>query len=143
MRVDKRVTGAVLVLLAVAGCGGSSTPKLTKAEFVVKANKICALGNAKLRRVEAGLGAQPSSEQISSFATNTYIPSIQDQINEVRALGTVESEEATITHMLDVAQEELDKVKAEPELLAKQPPPFSGFASIAHPYGLTLCAPGS
>jgi hypothetical protein len=122
----------VAVILAVglvaAGCGSSndnsstSTAGLTKAEFVAQANAICDKGNKQ----DAGVAG------------------IQSQIDQVRALGAPSGDEATVTNMLDVAQADLDKVKANPALLnSSKANPFGDFAALAHPYGLTSCAPNS
>jgi hypothetical protein len=41
--------------------------------------------------------------------------------------------------MLDVAQTDLNQVKSDPEMLDEKT--FTNFAKLAHPYGLTACAP--
>jgi hypothetical protein len=128
--------------LAPAGCGSSSNnTALSKPEFVVKANAICAEGNNKVESVEKSLGSKPSPAQLSTFVTGTLVPSIQGQIDGVRALAAPSGGQTTITHMLDVAQEDLNKAKSDPALLASGQNPFASFAALAHRYGLTECAP--
>jgi hypothetical protein len=115
------------VAVAAAGCGSSSnstssstsTAALTKAAFLVKANAICAVGNK----------AKPS------------VTNIQAQIDGIRALGAPSGDETTVTNMLDIAQADLNKVKSNPALLNSNV--FGNFAALAHPYGLTQCAPDS
>ena len=43
--------------------------------------------------------------------------------------------------MLNLAQADLNKIKANPtSLLTSKTNPFTNFANIAHPYGLKACA---
>ena len=147
-----RLTGAaiaatLIVGLAAAGCGSSSkstsstaTTAITKAEFLTKANAICTLGNAQINAAGAKLGKNPSQAQITAFAKSTDVPSIQIQINAIRALGAPSGDQATVTNMLNLAQADLNKVKSNPALLAGNTSPFADFAKIAHPYGLRACA---
>jgi hypothetical protein len=120
------LVASLAVALAAAGCGGdnsdsTSTATITKTEFVAKANAVCAAGNK----------AKPS------------VANIQGQIDSVRALGAPSGDEATVTKMLDTAQADLDTVKGNPALLNGKSDPFKDFAALAHPYGLTQCAPDS
>jgi hypothetical protein len=138
--------------LLVAGCGSSKSstastpakPALTKATFLAQANAICEEGNQKLAAaqqvLEKTVGAKaPNEAQITAYATAVFIPSIQGQIEKIRALGAPAGEEATLTHMLGVAQADLNQVKSKPSVLVSGRP-FASFAKLAHPYGLTACA---
>jgi ABC-type Fe3+-hydroxamate transport system substrate-binding protein len=125
------LAATLAIALVAAGCGSSSdsnstssstsSAALTKAEFLVKANAICAAGN----KVKAS------------------VASIQAQIDGVRALGAPSGDESTVKNMLDIAQADLDKVKSNPALLNGGGDTFGDFAALAHPYGLTQCAPDS
>lgn len=138
------LASVLLVAALVAGCGGSSKPKVTKADFVAKANAVCAAGNARLEKAPHPNTEHPSPAQIAAFVNAAFVPNIQYQINSIRALAPPTGEEAKVTHMLDVAQEGLDKVKANPQSLATPGEhPFGEFASLAHSYGLTQCASNS
>jgi hypothetical protein len=134
------VAAMLVVAVGAAGCGSSSKPALTKAQLLAKGNAICTEGNNKLTGAQKTLGENPSKAQITTYVTGTFVPSIQGQIDAIRALGAPSGEEATVTHMLDVAQEDLNKVKSNPLLLASGPGTFANFAALAHPYGLTECA---
>jgi hypothetical protein len=153
MKATRPIGGAIMPLalagvlvagLAAAGCGSSSPakPALSKPQFLAQANAICAEGNKKTEAAEKALGGKPSPAQVSSFVTGTLVPSVQSQIDGVRALAAPSGEQATVTHMLDVAQEDLNKAKSDPAALASGNP-FESFAGLAHPYGLTECAPTS
>jgi hypothetical protein len=142
------LAAAVLIGLGAAGCGGNAgsttddppTATLTKAEFRAKANAICKLANRKQNaaaRKEYG-NNPPTTAQIMSFARNTAIPGIRDQIEALRTLGSPSS---AVTRMLNLAERALDRVKRDPALLAGESDPFAEFKRLAHAYGLTACAP--
>lgn len=131
---------AAIATIGIAGCGGSSKPKLSKAQFLTQANAICKSGNAKQNAQAAKLGNNPTQAQAVSLVTKSFIPEIQIQITGVRALAVQTADKAKLTRMLALAQADLDKVKANPTLLFGNAKPFTDFAAQAHPYGLTECA---
>jgi hypothetical protein len=145
------VVAAVAALLIVglaAGCGSSnssstSTAALSKPSFLAKANAICKQGSQKQGAAQSALGKQPSQTQVTTYVNSSFAPNIQAQIDGVRALGAPSGDQATVTKMLDMAQADLNKVKASPALLTGKADPFADFANLAHPYGLTSCAPNS
>lgn len=141
------IAGMLLIGVAVAGCGGSSstasktTPAITKAAFVAKANAICGQADPVLSAAGAKLETRPAKAQIAALVRTTYVPSIQAQITAIRALGVPSGEQAVVTNMLTLAQADLNKIKSNPALVATDV--FGDFAKVAHPYGLTACAPTS
>ena len=147
------IAAALIVGLAAAGCGSSSssskstsstaTPAITKAAFLAKANAICTQGNKVTNAAAATLGKSPSQAQVIALVKSTDVPSIQTQIDGIRALGAPSGDQATVTNILSLAQADLNKVKSNPTLLAGTTSPFANFAKIAHPYGLTACAPNA
>lgn len=146
------IAGVLIAGLGAAGCGSSSssgsgastsatTPAITKAEFVAKANVICGRADPVLSAAGAKLATQPSKEQVATLVKGTYVPSIQEQITAIRALGAPAGDEAAVASMLKLAQADLSKLEGDPGLVATDV--FAGFAKVAHPYGLTACAPTS
>jgi hypothetical protein len=141
------LAGILVAGVAATGCGSSSktasatTPAITKAEFVAKGNAICGKADPVLSAAGAKLEAQPPKSEIEALVEGTYVPSIQAQIAGIKALGVPAGEEETVTKMLALAQADLEKIKADPALIATDV--FASFAKVAHPYGLTACAPTS
>jgi hypothetical protein len=140
------IAGMLLIGVGAAGCGGSSsasktTPAITKAAFVAKANAICGQADPVLSAAGAKLETRPPKAQIAALVRTTYVPSIQAQITAIRALGVPSGEQAVVTNMLTLAQADLSKIKSNPALVATDV--FGDFAKVAHPYGLTACAPTS
>jgi hypothetical protein len=142
---------AVLIAgVGVAGCGSSSTsagkastsaPVITKAEFVAKANAICGKADPVLSAAGAKLETQPPKAEIAAVVRETYVPSIQAQIAGIRALGVPSGQQSSVARMLALAQTDLNKIRSNPALVATDV--FRDFADVAHPYGLTACAPTS
>jgi hypothetical protein len=143
------IAGLLGAALGAAGCGSSSTkstatvavPAITKAQLVAKANAICTNGNGPIVAAGAQLAGHPSAAQVVAIVQNTYVPSIEAQIRAINALGVPPGEQAIITKMLKLAEADLNKLKQNPALVTTDV--FGGFARVAHPYGLTACAPTS
>jgi hypothetical protein len=141
------LVGVLAAGVVATGCGSSSktasttTSSITKAEFVAKANAICGKADPVLSAAGAKLEAQPPKAEIEALVKGTYVPSIQAQITSIKALGVPAGEEETVTKMLALAQGDLERIKADPGLIATDV--FADFAKVAHPYGLTACAPTS
>ncbi|MGA8746320.1 MAG: hypothetical protein WB507_10705 [Solirubrobacterales bacterium] len=146
--------GALLFAgLLVAGCGSSSgttttTAAISKAEFVAKGNGICAVGNRK-QEVEVMAFAkkhgisekqEPTKAQQSELVDAVFVPSVQSQIDSVKALGAPSGEEQQVTAALESAQEALNEVKAKPELAFTKPSPFKAAGEKLHALGLIQCA---
>jgi hypothetical protein len=154
-RTPGRAVGAALALAALcaAGCGSSSSVStkaaasqaaaISKSAFLAKANAICVKGNAVSKAARAKLGASPTEEQIVAFVRGTEVPGVQAQIKAIRALGAPAGAQATVKKMLDLAQAAVSRVKVVPTILTTGEDVFAPFAAIAHPYGLTACAPNS
>jgi hypothetical protein len=145
------ITATLLVGLGAAGCGSSSKstasssstpPALSKPQFLAQGNAICKQGNQRLGAAQRVLGGNPSKAQVTSYVRSTFVPDIQSQIDEIRALGAPSADKATMSSMLDIAQADLNRVKSNPLLLATGHP-FANFAKLAHPYGLAACASNS
>ncbi len=142
--------GSVVVLLAVgvAGCGGGddsteaeTSPSLTKSEFIQQANAICAEGNKETDAVFGNFEKGEPKPEAETVIEQEFVPSIQMQIDEVRALGAPEGDEETVEEMLDLAQADLERVESDPGIVinGSEVDQFADFAKIAHPYGLTEC----
>ncbi len=144
------IAATLLVALGAVGCGSSSSTTttatvaaLSKPQFLAEANAICTQGNQRIGPPGQALGNHPSKAQITAYVTGTFAPSIQSQIDGIRALAAPAMDKAAVKTMLDVAQANLNRVKSDPLLLAGNSPPFAEFAKLAHPYGLTACAPNN
>jgi len=141
------IAGMLMVGLGIAGCGGAAgatngaaaTTTVTRAVFVAKANAICGKADPALSAAAARLATHPPAAQVAALVKTTYVPSVEAQISEIRALGTPSGDQATVTGMLGLVEADLNRLKSNPALVATDV--FGDFARVAHPYGLTACAP--
>ena len=144
------LTGAAA--LAV-GCGGGDegvpTGDISKAQYVERADRICAAGDRRLDAAadryfgeQLGLtqAEDPSEEQLATFIEETLIPNIQGQLDDLRELEAPEAGADQIDEIYEVAQEELDEVADDPGALADEDAdPFKEANKLAHAYGLEAC----
>ena len=143
---------AVVVALALggiaAGCGDdnddSGDQALTKQEFLAKGNAICTAGNKEVETAfRTAIGnAKPTQEQLNAVVTDSLIPSIQGQIDDIRDLPAPDGDEDQITDMLDKAELSLQDVKENPSLATQEggQDPFAEVQKELGAYGLTACA---
>ena len=142
--------GSVVTVLAVgiAGCGrrrrhhrGRNDAALSKSEFVSQANAICREGNRETDAAFENFDNETSDAEAETVIEDTFVPSVQRQIDEIRDLGAPEGDEAKVDHMLDLAQADLDRIAEEPGIVlnSEDVDQFADFAKIGHPYGLTEC----
>jgi len=148
--------GALLLAgLLVAGCGSSSSTTttttsatVTKAEFVAKGNAICAAGsktqeaafNAYAKKHGLKENQQPTKAQQAEAVNTILAPNIESQITAVKNIGAPSGEEQQVNSALESAQQELNKVKANPELAFGKESAFVGAGEKLHALGLTQCA---
>ncbi len=146
---------ALIVGVCVAGCGSSSsttetTAAISKAEFVAKGNAVCVKGEkAQEAEVNAfvkkhGLeNKKPTKAQEVELVETVFAPNIQSQIDGVKALGAPSGEEQQVSSALELAQQALEKVEANPELAFGKQNPFAAAGKELHALGLKKCAPNS
>jgi hypothetical protein len=130
--------------LVAAGCGGDdeadAAEPLSKSEFVTQADKICADGNADLETEAEALGDEPSQEEIEAFATDTLVPNLQAQHDDLDALGAPEGDEDEVQAILDALQEGIDALESDPAAVTSSDDPLAEASELAGDYGLEECS---
>ncbi len=151
------VMAALVVGVCVAGCGSSSnststetTATVSKAEFVAKGNAVCVKGE---KAQEAEINAyvkkhglenkEPSKAQEAELVETVLVPNVQSQINGVKALGAPSGEEQQVSSALELSQQTLEKIEANPELAFGKKNTFAAAGKQLHALGLKKCAPNS
>jgi hypothetical protein len=134
------------IALVAAGCGGDSDDNdtaLTKPQFLAKGNAICQAGDKKIQTAfETAIGkGKPTQEQLSSVVTDSLVPSIQGQIDDIRDLPAPEGDQDQIGQVLDEAELALQDVKENPSLATQGAgqDPFANVNQQLNDYGLTAC----
>jgi hypothetical protein len=132
-------------MMAFVGCGGSDTTTvsgasgasgatgaqgaaLTKQQFIAKADAICKKGN---------------QADLTKFAEQTVIPSIQEQVTAIAALPAPKGDEDRVKAIVDAAQQGLAKAKQDPSVITQQNShAFDKANQLANSYGLKVCGRG-
>jgi hypothetical protein len=155
------LASVVAIALVVAGCGSSSDTtgstessessesSLTKAEFVKKGNAICAAGNKEIEEAFEGFVKEegieekspPSEAQSKKAAETILIPTISQELEGIRNLGTPEGDEGEVDEILTAAEEGLETGEEDPVALIEEEgdDPFEKADELANEYGLTVC----
>ena len=142
-----RLTGGLALVLGVGlvaiGCGGGDD-ELTKSEFIAQADAICKQGNKRIdAEAEKIFQSQerPTQAEAKQFASETLIPDIQRQVDEVRDLDEPSEDSDQVNAFLDSAQAELDKGKKDP-LYMTSDQSFSKTNKLGQQYGFKVCSAG-
>lgn len=150
------ILGALAAGLLAAGCGSddnsdkqsfgtsvgsASTASLSKADFVTQANAVCKTANQELDQAGQALGQNPTPEELDSFVTDNVTPTIQTELDAIRALGAPAGDEQTVNAILAAADSGLQRLQADPSLLTTGDP-FGEANQLADDYGLTVCGTG-
>jgi hypothetical protein len=139
---------AAVTALVAAGCGGggddsTSTSSLAKPAWIAKADAICQQGNQEIEQAaNEQFGQQdqePTDEQVQQFTSETVVPNVQKQIDQIRDLGAPSGDEDQVNKILDTVQADIDKAKSATTL---QGDTFADGNALATQYGLKVCGRG-
>jgi hypothetical protein len=161
------LAGVLAVALILVGCGGggsdstttssdsttssgdSSTASLSKAEFIKKADAICAAGGKRTQSEYAAyveekkLSAkkEPTPAQFAEVSEKIQVPAFKRQAEEIRALGAPPGEEDQVTALVDAIDAGIEKVEeADPrKALESSSSMFVEADKLAIAYGLKVC----
>jgi hypothetical protein len=151
------VVGVLALAILAVGCGGDSdeteteATAITKAAFIRKADRICRLSREKF--VEVGfakakkLADKPKAREALEFELieTLFVPTLENEIEELRALGAPPGDEAKIEKILELTEDTLEEAKTEPETFVAGEDYKEGFEHYGDAYklarksGMTEC----
>ncbi len=105
---------------------------------MAEANAICAKGDPALSAATFRLATLRGASKVA-VVRSTYVPMIEAQVAQIRALGAPAGAKAEVSSMLAIVQSDVRRLDERPDLPATGV--FADFARVAHPFGLTACAP--
>jgi len=135
--------------LALAACGSSSdesTTALTKAEFLKQGNAICRKGNEEIGKAAEKefprSGPRPSKKEMEQFASQTIVPNIESQVQQISELPAPEGDEEKVEAIVSEAEASVEKAAEDPSVMIDEggEDPFAKTNELADGYGLTVCA---
>jgi hypothetical protein len=134
------------VLLAIcfgaAGCGsGSSDQALTKKEFAARAERICERARTTVSSTAIAYKRKnPSIEEVD-LVTKVATPSIEEEIRQIKALGTPSEGKSEVMAFVNGFEDGLADISKDPQvILAAKTNPFTKGKTAAAAYGLEICS---
>jgi hypothetical protein len=145
------------VTIGASGCGGGSdggeisTSSLSKAEFIKRADAICAKGQQQVERnfgayaKKTNLNVQqvtknPTKQQVDGLVHSVLLPAIKQEVTQIRALGAPRGDEDKIEAMLAAVEEGIETAEDLPRtVLEKTDVAFGVSSRLAKEYGLVAC----
>ncbi len=106
---------------------------------MAKANAVCEATNGPLTQTALKLATQHNPAEAAKIVAGTFIPEIESQARQIEALGTPLGGQATIATMDRLLAGDITRIAKDPQLAGAAA--FHDFATVAHGYGLTACAP--
>ena len=148
MRTTTRMRA--LALLAAAGLGlpaaACGEDGVTKTEYLERAKAVCQKGNQTLTEASNATfakvppGQKLSDPEIENFVRQTVIPTIRDQVKELRALPPPKGKKGQVQEIYRALDKGLDELDKNPKKLVDGSNVFAEADSLAAKYGITVCA---
>lgn len=126
--------------------GGSSS--LSKEEFIAKAGAICTREKTKgLEEMGEYVKQHPATgkaklEEIGEALQTVFLPAVQRQVDQIRALGAPAGDEDEVEAILDALEEAVQEAGQGTPSNGSFAKAFASSASLAREYGLAACAYG-
>jgi hypothetical protein len=146
------VLTATVAITLLAACGDSGSSALSKDEFIKQGNDICTTGNQAIDSSASSAfpdsTAQPTPDQIKSFAKDILIPNIRKQLDGLDKLNPPKDLQSKVDKLLADARAALTKMEqladSNPEaLFDESQDPFAAVNAEARDIGLTVCGSDS
>lgn len=153
--LSRRIPTATLVLVActlvlagaVAACAApdEGAGPLTREEYLLQGNAVCAAGNARIAAaMPVGLSGPPTGPEAQAVY-DTVVTEVTTMIGGLKGLTPPTELQADVTNMLTEADAALVTIKADGQeaFFASEEDAFAKANEIANKIGLTVCAESS
>jgi len=146
IRAAAVVAAAGLALSASACGGGGGSQGISKADYLAKAKQVCQAGNRQLKSATDDVlakippGQKMTDAQISDFVHKTVIPTIKDQIKQLRAIPPPKGEKDHVNQIYDALDKGLQELDKDPSKLTNGSNVFSDADALANKYGISVCS---
>lgn len=142
-----------VVGLLAAGCGGgddgdtATGEALSKAQFIKRADRICQQafdaveGETKewAREHDIPTDREPSDEVKEELVTEVIVPNLEQQADDVEALGFPSGDEQRVEAVLAALRSGAREVTEKPELVIEGKHVLSEASGLAEDYGFEVC----
>ena len=145
---------ALILLVAISGCGSSGepaverAPRLSKAELLKKGAAICDHGNSvistafnRLAKVDAAAGRVATQHELDERAARVVLPVRKAELRRLRALGMPAEGTRQFQTMLAAMEEGVEKGEQDHSLLLAKKAiyAFKEASEVGIRFGLTSC----
>jgi hypothetical protein len=146
--------GATAALASMwAGCGGSATgdedsDSISKSAFIKKADSVCTRAGQQTGEEYAAFAKknglrpieEPTSAQYAVVAKTIFIPSLRQQVKEIRALEVPAGDKARIDEFLKQVDNAIKTAEEKPVAAARSPDSLLANAhKTVKNYGFKVC----
>ena len=126
--------------------GGGGDTALGKDEYIAEGDGICARGTERMAQeaLERFEGEQPSAQEAEDFGQEVVVPTLTDQLGQLRELPAPEGDEEAVNRIYDAVEEGIDSLESDPGIFVE---PNTGGAfdkanRLAQDYGFKQCGSG-
>jgi hypothetical protein len=110
---------AACSILSLSACGGddgdNESKALSKDEFIEKADKICAGGDDEIDAAEKSFAdpENPTEEEMDAAIDDILIPTLKDELEQLRDLKPPEDDEDEVDSMLDSLEKAIEDIEKD------------------------------
>jgi hypothetical protein len=148
MRNTARLMAFTCAVALTAGACAGSSKGVSKDDFVQDALAVCAKIDAEIEAISHRVGADPTLDEVKDAYTDNFVPTLEEEVKQLRALTPPEEDRATIDEMLDNLERGIDQgavaIQKATSLKALEtaptPPALLAASKQAKDYGLAKCA---
>jgi hypothetical protein len=147
------VVAATIIALVVAGCGSggdssTATVPISKAVFIKKVDAVCKNGTERMQRAVLKFLKQgrelkrPSTAESVKLVGTVIVPSVQQEIKEIKALGVPSGDEEKVEAIVGALEEGVETAEDDPQAVVKGSSDviFGIAGRIAGEYGIAGCS---
>ena len=130
---------ALVSSLALAACGGGSSDKPTKAEYITKADAICKAGNGEINAAVAKQfgNKQPTEAQVTAFTHDVVIPRLEKESTDLKALDKPDGDDDELNAIYSSLDKAIEMAKNTDGTIDDAS--FNDADAKARAYGLKTC----
>jgi hypothetical protein len=140
------LAGAVWLAVSASACGGGDSKGISKADYLAQAKTVCQKGNRDLKAASDDIfaklapGQKLSEPEIDDFVRKTVIPTIRDQVKQLRAIPPPKGEKGHVEEIYKALDQGLDDLDKDPKKLSDGSNVFAEADGLANKYGISVCA---
>ncbi|MEW6477173.1 MAG: hypothetical protein AB1679_33380 [Actinomycetota bacterium] len=146
MKGTRVIAVALLAVVGLAGAACGDDKGVTKADYLAKAKEVCEQGNQALTKASNEVlakvppGQKLSGAEFEDFVRQTVVPTIRDQVKQLRALEPPEGEKAHVEEIYAALEQGLQELEKTPSKLTDGSNVFAAADTVAQKHGISVCS---